>query len=46
MTDNLVIIARARRLKALGALDGPRRARPIKTRLFGLGLERQTELAA
>jgi hypothetical protein len=34
MTDNLTIMARARRLRALAALEGPRRLRPSKASFF------------
>ena len=34
MTDNLIDMARARRVRALNSLDGSRRERPRKTRLF------------
>lgn len=34
MTNTLTEMARARRLRALNALEGPRRTRPYKTKLF------------
>lgn len=37
MMNSLADMARARRLRALDALDGPRRTRPHKARLFGAG---------
>ena len=41
MTNNLIAMARARRLRALNALEGPRRTRPYKTKLFSAsGMDR------
>lgn len=34
MTDSLIDMARARRLRALSSLEGPRRERPWKARIF------------
>ena len=34
MTYDLTVMARARRLRALAVLNQPRRARPVRRRLF------------